>query len=368
MNNNSSIPKDQAEEISKQYQILINNPIPEEEERIHQELIQIFSKLKSQITSSPELAKEIELISNLLVDWDPLDYWFVELKTLPRVLHKFVKIYCSTSPNESKIETTPKNSLDDLDDSEEYFQIDENQQEIIQNRINLINKKMELFSAQIMNQKEKLIQLDKEQKPNELQIPTKNHSLNELEAPKIHIDDSDQKLNRSISSSPSQEKDFSKQILTSVDENQEKPMINPIEESEEQENFSKEEIEKIVELEQYNPQDISIIEKISVRHIGDSTNEEILFQNEDTLLNSESIPMISTNEKESEINYQKLIKLRAKLNYFQVNREEISENFKRGLINEKGFQTFSTQNSKEINIIKEKIEALRILLKDEIPS
>lgn len=103
----------ELEEIAKNYAVLLNFPQPEEEEQVHDNFIKIFTIIQEKLPTDSNLSPIISNLLELSKKWDPLEFWFTELKELPNALFQFLnKIYPNRFSN-SKSPLSKQNALFD---------------------------------------------------------------------------------------------------------------------------------------------------------------------------------------------------------------------------------------------------------------
>ncbi|MCF2140985.1 MAG: hypothetical protein K9W44_13085 [Candidatus Lokiarchaeota archaeon] len=398
-----TIPSEIEEQLIKDYNILLKNPKPEEEERIHNELLQIFQKLSVNLPQDSEICVKSEVILELIRSWDPLDYWFVELPELPIKLRNFLISFTKfqAPDNIKKLLSTEAKKLTNLigqkpekketNKEEEIIELESNLDKIESIKGNMsvsfeesnrINKRIE-----ILQEKMKKLQLNAVKKLKTPTITVQNlngnkkqqiKSKNERLKPPVLklspiISSKSEKSKRKIT----EPKIASKEIKIKVEhqkQNEIQKLITNQEPITNQElnlnqkadtlpenqiqTYNRAEIEQILALEENNPTGSSILTQIFVRKIDSLPHPDIIIKDEF----EPKIPAIldkkANNEQDPEILYQELIRFRAKVFYLQLKQQKIIENVQSGNISEARSQLYIKQNKKELAELETKIEKI----------
>ncbi|MHA1519240.1 MAG: hypothetical protein ACTSRK_03565 [Promethearchaeota archaeon] len=368
------LPSDKAEELILEYMRLLNDPKPEEEEQIHHNFLTIFGDLQNSFPNDSSIRQDISRLFQLIKEWDPLDYWFQELKILPGVMQNFFETYYQ---NEGLISDA---DADETTNGSETIQNNEDLEEKVKNQ-ERIDKRIDLLKIQMQALKEKAVVLPPKKKKlikNENSpIPSeKPHQNIALQAPVIQIPPMNTTpkptpiskattpvVKPSIQSS-SPHSIQSSNIQTTDTESkpdQEPPKIVSV---------SKEEIEEMMDIDQ-KLNGSSIISNITIHKSGENS-EEIIYQNDAFLQTNiqndvvDEMDKIDEKTKDPEKVYQDLLRMRGKLTYFRNKRAQIATNFKNGLISQKHFDKFENQNQKEIQKLGERIQSIRSTLSEEL--
>ncbi|MHA1672095.1 MAG: hypothetical protein ACTSYI_00580 [Promethearchaeota archaeon] len=379
------LPSDKADELIFQYMRLLNDPKPEEEEQIHDEFLALFGNLQSKFPVDSPIGQEITQIFQLVKDWDPLDYWFFELKTLPNLMQNFFENYYQNEgliPNpeeeERDEEEKPSDESDNIQDRTDEIKGEGKDKEFDEEQQARIDKRIDLLKIRMKTLKEKAtVEPPKKEKSKKstnniilqaptIQIPplTSMSSPELITAPEISPSTPQLTPQSTPSSIPSSADNLPEDDLSTgdlheeLDEGQtrEPPTKKPV---------SKAEIEQMLNSDQKLNGGSSLISHITIQKTGQNI-EEIIYQN-DTLLQTDlENDLLDEVSADPVKMYQDLLRMRAKLTYFNKKENQISANFHNGLITEQHFDKFKNQNQAEIEKLTEKITNIRSTLKDEL--
>ncbi len=387
------LPSDKADELIFQYMRLLNDPKPEEEEQIHNEFLTLFGNLQSEFPADSPIGQEITQIFQLVQDWDPLDYWFFELKTLPNLMQTFFETYYQNeglipNPEEEEKDEEPSDKSDNNQDRTDEAKgkgkdkdFDEEQQARIDKRIDLLKIRMKVLKEKaiveppIKDKSKKsrnniLLQAPTIHIPSETAIPSTSPAHAPHLAPPsilppttpstpLQSDEnlSDENLSGDIRSIDDLSTD---DLLKEIDDHKLKPPKPPMKIP-----VSKAEIEQMLNGDQNLNGEPSLISQITLQKAGQNI-EEIIYQNDAFLQNNLENDSVDGTIVDPEKIYQDLLRMRAKLTYFNKKETQITENFQNGLITEKHFENFKKQNQAEIEKLTEKIATIRSAIKDEL--
>lgn len=72
------------------YQLLVNQPDPEEEEEAQKELLNLLTDLEGQL-DSPELWEQVKALKTIVEKWDTLESWYTEVEKLDVLFKEMLK-------------------------------------------------------------------------------------------------------------------------------------------------------------------------------------------------------------------------------------------------------------------------------------
>ncbi|WP_457556746.1 hypothetical protein [Candidatus Harpocratesius sp.] len=409
------IPSEIEEQLIKDYNILLKNPKPEEEERIHDELLQIFQKLSENLSQDSEISVKSEVILELIRSWDPLDYWFVELPELPIKLRNFLISFTNFQvPNNIKqLPTTEekkltsligqkpdnketnqegeivelKSTLDENENVNENMSVNFEESNRINKRIEILQEKMKKLQINAVKKlKTPSLSIENLNRYNEKQIKPKNERL---KPPVLKLSPLISSTSEKIGKASTLPKTFSDENLVQEDFQKENEIQNTIKNQKEEKKqetkinqefiskqeqkiiqkahisqknhiktYNKAEIEQILALEENNPAGSSILTQIFVRKIDSFPHPDIIIKDEFEPRNPVIIDKKTNSEQDPEILYQELIRFRAKVFYLQLKQQKITKNAQSGNISEARSQLYIKQNKQLLTELETKIKKI----------
>ena len=72
------------------YQLLVNQPDPEEEEEAQKKLLNLLTDLEGQL-DSPELWEQVKTLKTIVEKWDTLESWYTEVEKLDVLFKEMLK-------------------------------------------------------------------------------------------------------------------------------------------------------------------------------------------------------------------------------------------------------------------------------------
>ncbi|MHA1776814.1 MAG: hypothetical protein ACTSWC_08555 [Promethearchaeota archaeon] len=374
----SPLPNEISEILIKNYQTLLQNPKPEDEERIHTEMIEIFKKLVINSQPDTEFQHKCEIIQELIEAWEPLDYWFVELPELPIILRDFLIDFANFKPFSEKKALLPREGAKILSknlvkdgDLNISLEDDEEEKSITPEESNRINKRIEQLQERMKHLKQKFTPKDTNRSLNIPSIPKsggiqKNVKKN-LTPPKIIIPQED--LNHSFAPSIELSDNIlsieKKPTSSEIENTAEIPDKKPNEKStvkltEKSANnpikfHTREEIDEILDLEQIHSDGSKLLTQIFVKNAANPQNPDIILKDVFDQSNFEQLEKKTEEQIDPELLYQELLRFRGKLTHLQLKYQQLKETYKKGELPEERFKVYLEQNKSQIEEIKTKI-------------
>lgn len=389
----SSLPSELAEKLTKDYQILLRNPKPEEEERIHDEMLQIFRKMVADSTPDSEFRHKCRIIKELLESWDPLDFWFVELPKLPIKIRDFLVEFAQFKPPSEKKEVLTdltvdilskkheiEENLEDLLNDDEETVITPEESQRIDKRIEMLQSRIKKIKRNVSkNGKISPVSIPKTPKPKSESQEFQKDEDPILAAPKIVIPPEKTenipgriKRGKKISDikdlePKSKEKETHAKVPTNMleehskiqnhDESIPQPtrLISPNRSTQSIQSYTKEEIAAILASEQSVNSGSSLITQVLVKDMKNPQNPDIILKDVFDQANIEENLSILDKTTEAEKLYHELLRFRGKMTHLRLKSEQIQEKFKQGKLVESKYRTFLEQNANQMKELSIKI-------------
>ncbi|MHA1647734.1 MAG: hypothetical protein ACTSVU_00355 [Promethearchaeota archaeon] len=364
------------------YQILIHRPQPEEEEAAQRDMVPLFIAIHKKLPEDSELVPLIGDLMTISQNWDPLEFWFIEMSELKEKYLKFLslffpkytiepKIQKKSSKKESKndetLEKQEKERLKDINQKRQENQQKINSKALEGNAEEIIQKKIEARLQSIGNKMSKVM---KKVSPT---IPTQTPSVQQkahlhsklkppvLKIPKIYVKESNKKnpLQKSPNAQdiekilPEKNQNYKKspslasspEISPSPDENSGSIQIDP------------KTFQNIQLSSTFHPKFLSI-EATVIKSQGLDEKFSFLDSSKSPLTDTIATSEMGTLSEGKDL-YQKLIQLEAREFTLKKSGSELGEKLKSGEISDDQFKQTISSNNSELLLCKSKIMAIR---------